>query len=138
MRGIRVCLIAAIAFGVAGLAGAAGPMALTSDGDLYTAGTRDNQVVLTARHGGGTIDELDMASNCGERALELAIEHDDQQIAKNCLFLLSEIAVRRGDTFGARRYLHELTAYYPEAGISEEIIDVFLATDLTTVVNLRG
>ena len=46
--------------------------------------------------------------------------------------------VRRGDTFGARRYLHELTAYYPEAGISEEIIDVFLATDLTTVVNLRG
>ena len=84
------------------------------------------------------VDELDMAFGCGERALELAIEHDDQQIAKNCLFLLSEIAVRRGDTFGARRYLHELTAYYPEAGISEEIIEVFLATDLTTVVNLRG
>jgi tetratricopeptide (TPR) repeat protein len=84
------------------------------------------------------VDELDMAFGCGEHALELAIEHNDQQIAKNCLFLLSEIAVRRGDTFGARRYLHELTAYYPEAGISEEIIDVFLATDLTTVVNLRG
>jgi tetratricopeptide (TPR) repeat protein len=83
-------------------------------------------------------DELDQAFSSGERALELAIEHNDQQIAKNCLFLLSEIAVRRGDTFGARRYLHELTAYYPEAGISEEIIDVFLATDLTTVVNLRG
>jgi len=83
-------------------------------------------------------DELGRAFASGERALELAIEHDDQQIAKNCLFLLSEIAVRRGDTFGARRYLHELTAYYPEAGISEEIIDVFLATDLTTVVNLRG
>jgi len=63
---------------------------------------------------------------------------DELEIAKNCLFLLSEIAVRRGDTFGARRYLHELTAYYPEAGVSEEIIDVFLATDLTTVVNLRG
>ncbi len=84
------------------------------------------------------VDELDMAFSCGVRALELAIEHDDQQIAKNCLFLLSEIAVRRGDTFGARRYLHELTAYYPEAGISEELVDVFLATDLTTVVNLRG
>jgi tetratricopeptide (TPR) repeat protein len=83
-------------------------------------------------------DELGEAFASGERALELAIEQDDQQIAKNCLFLLSEIAVRRGDTFGARRYLHELTAYYPEAGISEEIIDVFLATDLTTVVNLRG
>jgi tetratricopeptide (TPR) repeat protein len=84
------------------------------------------------------VDELEKACSAGERALELAIAHNDQQIAKNCLFLLSEIAVRRGDTFGARRYLHELTAYYPEAGISEEIIDVFLATDLTTVVNLRG
>lgn len=83
-------------------------------------------------------DDLERAFSCGTQALEIAIAHDDQQIAKNCLFLLSEIAVRRGDTFGARRYLHELTAYYPEAGISEEIIDVFLATDLTTVVNLRG
>jgi len=84
------------------------------------------------------VDDLDRAKECGTMALELAIEYSDEQIAKNCLFLLSEIAVRRGDTFGARRYLHELTAYYPEAGISEEIIDVFLATDLTTVVNLRG
>ena len=83
-------------------------------------------------------DELDMAFSCGTEALEPAITYSDEQIAKNCLFLLSEIAVRRGDTFGARRYLHELTAYYPEAGVSEEIIDVFLATDLTTVVNLRG
>ncbi len=83
-------------------------------------------------------DDLDRAYRCGSEALEIAVEYSDQQIAKNCLFLLSEIAVRRGDTFGARRYLHELTAYYPEAGISEEIIDVFLATDLTTVVNLRG
>ena len=49
-----------------------------------------------------------------------------------------EVAVRRGDSFGARRYLRELTTHYPEVGVSEEIIDVFLATDLTTVVNLRG
>ncbi len=83
-------------------------------------------------------DDLVSAFECGSRGLELAIEHHDEQIAKNCLFLLSEIAVRRGDTFGARRYLRELTAYYPEAGVSEEIIDVFLATDLTSVVNLRG
>jgi tetratricopeptide (TPR) repeat protein len=83
-------------------------------------------------------DDLDRAENCGTRAFELAVEHSDEQIAKNCLFLLSEIAVRRGDTFRARRYLRELTAYYPEAGVSEEIIDVFLATDLTSVVNLRG
>ncbi len=83
-------------------------------------------------------DNLDRAHECGEKALDLAIDFEDDQVAKNCLFLLSETAVRRGDTFRARRYLRELTAYYPEVGISEEIIDVFLATDLTSVVNLRG
>ena len=83
-------------------------------------------------------DQLERASECGERALDLALSQSDQLIVKNCLFLLSEIAVRRGDTFRARRYLRELTAHYPEVGISEEIIDVFLQTDLTTVVNLRG
>jgi len=83
-------------------------------------------------------DNLDRAQECGERALDLAVDFEDDQVAKNCLFLLSETAVRRGDTFKARRYLRELTAYYPGVGISEEIIDVFLATDLTSVVNLRG
>ena len=102
----------------------------------------DRGGLATALNGLGNaalgLGDLLEAQQCFKKALEIAIEHSDQQIAKNCLFLLSEIAVRRGDTFGARRYLHELTAYYPEAGISEEIIDVFLATDLTTVVNLRG
>jgi len=83
-------------------------------------------------------ENLDRAEECGERALDLAVDFEDDQVAKNCLFLLSEIAVRRGDTFRARRYLRELTAYYPEVGVNEEIIDVFLATDLTSVVNLRG
>jgi tetratricopeptide (TPR) repeat protein len=83
-------------------------------------------------------DNFDRAQECGERALDLAVDFEDDQVAKNCLFLLSETAVRRGDTFRARRYLRELTAYYPEVGISEELIDVFLATDLTSVVNLRG
>ena len=83
-------------------------------------------------------DNLDRAQECGEKALDLAVEFEDDQVTMNCLFLLSETAVRRGDTFKARRYLRELTAYYPEVGISEEIIDVFLATDLTSVVNLRG
>jgi len=83
-------------------------------------------------------EQLERAKVCGERALDLAVDADDALVVKNSLFLLSEIAVRGGDTFGARRYLHDLTAYYPEAGVSEEIIDVFLATDLTTVVNLRG
>lgn len=83
-------------------------------------------------------DRLDQAQHCGERAIDLAMRFGDELIVKNCLFLLSEIAVRRGDTFRARRYLRELTAYYPEIGVGEEIIDVFLQTDLTTVVNLRG
>jgi len=83
-------------------------------------------------------DNLERAQECGEKAIDLAVDFEDDQVAKNCLFLLSEIAVRRGDTFRARRYLRELTTYYPEVGINEEIIDVFLATDLTSVVNLRG
>jgi len=83
-------------------------------------------------------DNLDRAQRHGERALDLAAAAPDPMVVKNCLFLLSEVAVRRGDTFRARRYLRELTTHYPEVGVSEEIIDVFLATDLTTVVNLRG
>jgi tetratricopeptide (TPR) repeat protein len=88
---------------------------------------------------GYLLDErYDLARQCGERALELAIEQGDELIAKNCLFLLSETSVRQGDSFRARRYLRELATHYPDVGISEEIVDVFLSTDLTTVVNLRG
>jgi tetratricopeptide (TPR) repeat protein len=83
-------------------------------------------------------DRLERAQQCGERALQLAIEQNDEPVAKNCLFLLSETAVRRGDSFTARRLLRELVDHYPEIGISDEIVEVFLSTDLTTVVNLRG
>jgi tetratricopeptide (TPR) repeat protein len=83
-------------------------------------------------------DQLERAEDCGRHALELAETYGDELIAKNCLFLLSEIAVRRGDMFGARRFLRELIAHYPEVGVSDEIVEVFLATDLTSVVNLRG
>lgn len=83
-------------------------------------------------------DQLEQANTCGEQALALAEKHGDRQVIKNCLFLLAETAVRRGDTFRARRYLRELTTFYPEIEMNEEIIDVFLATDLTNVVNLRG
>jgi hypothetical protein len=58
MRGLRICLIVAVVLGVAGISGASGPMALTQDGDLYMASTRDNQVVLTARYADGTAEEL--------------------------------------------------------------------------------
>jgi hypothetical protein len=58
MRGVRIILIAVIALGVAGVAGAAGPMTLTRAGDLYSAATIDNQVVVTARYTDGTVEEL--------------------------------------------------------------------------------
>lgn len=83
-------------------------------------------------------DRLDKARQCGEEALALAEEYEDLQVMKNCLFLLAEIAVRAGNTFRARRYLRELAEFYPEIQMNEEMIDVFLMTDLTTVVNLRG
>lgn len=83
-------------------------------------------------------DRLELAEECGERALDLAFNFDDDVVVKNCLFLLGEAAIRRGDTFRARRRLRELTQYYPEVGLSDEIVDVFLATDLLQVVNLKG
>ncbi len=83
-------------------------------------------------------DRLDRAQEAGERALALAERYEDLQVMKNCLFLLAEAAVRRGDAFRGRRYLRELAEFYPEIGMNEEIIDVFLTTDLTNVVNLRG
>ncbi len=83
-------------------------------------------------------DQLEQAHAAGERALGLAEHYDDNQVMKNCLFLLAEVAVRRGDAFRGRRYLRELAEFYPEIGMNEEIIDVFLTTDLTNVVNLRG
>jgi hypothetical protein len=50
--------MAVIALGVAATVGAAGPMALTRDGDLYTAAVHDNQVVVTVRLADGTVSEL--------------------------------------------------------------------------------
>jgi len=76
MRGIRVCLIAAIALGVAGMTGAAGPMVLTSDGDLYSAGTRGNQVVITARYADGTVSELFVPQSAAavESSLQVGVD----------------------------------------------------------------
>jgi len=76
MRGIRVCLIAAIALGVAGVTGAAGPMVLTSDGNLYSAGTRDHQVVITARYSDGTVSELFVPQSAAavESSLQVGVD----------------------------------------------------------------
>jgi hypothetical protein len=76
MRGIRICLIAAVALGVASTSGAAGPMALTQDGDLYIASTRDNQVVLTARYADGTVEELFVPQSAAavESSLQVGVD----------------------------------------------------------------
>jgi hypothetical protein len=76
MRGIRICLIAAIALGAAGVTGAAGPMALTTEGDLYSAATRDNQVVLTARYADGTVEELFVPQSAAavESSLQVGVD----------------------------------------------------------------
>jgi hypothetical protein len=58
MRSIRSCLIAVIVLGVAGSAGAAGPMALTRAGDLYNVAIGHNLVVVTARYADGTVSDL--------------------------------------------------------------------------------
>jgi tetratricopeptide (TPR) repeat protein len=82
--------------------------------------------------------ELETAREHGERGLELALDADDRPVVKNLLFLLAEVAVRSGDPFRARRYLRELAQYYPELEISDEMIDVLMAVDFTSAVNLRG
>ena len=76
MRGIRICLIAAIALGIAGVTGAAGPMVLTSGGDLYSAGTRDDQVVITARYADGTVSDLFVPQSAAaiESSLQVGVD----------------------------------------------------------------
>ena len=76
MRGIRIVLIAAIALGAAGIAGAAGPMVLTSDGDLYSAAKHDGQVVITARYADGTVSELPVPQSAAavESTLQVGVD----------------------------------------------------------------
>jgi hypothetical protein len=76
MRGIRICLIAAIALGVAGLTGAAGPMVLTKGGDLFSASTSDNRVVITARYADGTVEDLPVPQSAAavESSLQVGVD----------------------------------------------------------------
>lgn len=83
-------------------------------------------------------DRLEAAKTVGQRGLELAQAHDDPLVVKNLLFLLGEACVRSGERFQARRYLSELTHYYPDLANSDEMVEVLLGMDLTEVVNLRG
>ena len=83
-------------------------------------------------------DRLDAAKRVGVRGLELARAYDEPLVVKNLLFLLGEASVRSGDRFQARRYLSELSRYYPALANSGEMVEVLLGMDLTAVVNLRG
>lgn len=83
-------------------------------------------------------NRLDTAKQVGVRGLELARAYDEPLVVKNLLFLLGEASVRSGDRFQARRYLSELTCYYPDLANSDEMVEVLLGMDLTAVVNLRG
>lgn len=76
MKGIRICLIAAIALGVAGISGADGPMVLTRDGDFYIASTQDNQVVITARYANGLVSELFVPQSAAavESSLQVGVD----------------------------------------------------------------
>jgi len=77
MKGIRICLIAAIVLGVAGITGAAGPMVLTRGGDFFSASTRDNQVVLTARYADGLVSELFVPQSAAALESSLQVEVDE-------------------------------------------------------------
>ena len=85
MRGIRYLLIAAVALGVAGIAGAVGPMALTSAGDLYAVAQRDNQIVVTARYADGALDELVVPQSANAVADSLQVGVDE---ATGALYVL--------------------------------------------------
>ncbi len=76
MRGIRIGLIAAVVLAVAGVTGAAGPMVLTRDGDVYSAGTQDNQVVITARYSDGTVSDLPVPQSAAavESSLQVGVD----------------------------------------------------------------
>ena len=85
MRGVRYILIAAVVLGVAGIAGAVGPMTLTGAGDLYRVATRDNQVVVTARYADGTLSELVVPQSANAIADSLQVGVDE---ATGALYVL--------------------------------------------------
>jgi hypothetical protein len=85
MRGLRYILIAAVALGVAGISAAAGPMTLTSAGDLYAVGQRDNQVVVTTRYADGTVSELAVPQSANAIADSLQVGVDE---ATGALYVL--------------------------------------------------
>jgi hypothetical protein len=77
MKEVRYFLIAAVALGVVGTSAAAGPMALTNAGDLYSVAQRDHRVVVTARYADGTVSELVVPQSAAAVADSLQVGVDD-------------------------------------------------------------
>jgi hypothetical protein len=78
MKRLRYILMSIIVLGIAGFAGAAGPVTLTSAGDLYSVSTRDNQVVVTARYADGTSSELFIPQSAAavEDSLQVGVDEN--------------------------------------------------------------
>ncbi|MBD3854810.1 MAG: hypothetical protein IFJ96_08490, partial [Acidobacteria bacterium] len=77
MKEVRYFLIAVVVLGIAGIAGAVGPMTLTGAGDLYRVATHDNQVVVTARYADGTVSELVVPQSANAVADSLQVGVDE-------------------------------------------------------------
>ncbi len=84
------------------------------------------------------VERPEAAEERGHEALELALERGDDDIVKNCLFLLAEAAKRRGELSRARWYLAQLNGFYPEAPDPDALLELLVRADLLEVVNLRG
>ena len=77
MKEVRYFLIAVAVLGIAGIAGAVGPMTLTGAGDLYRVATHDNQVVVTARYADGTVSEFVVPQSAAAVADSLQVGVDE-------------------------------------------------------------
>jgi len=77
MKEVRYFLIAVVVLGIAGIAGAVGPMTLTNTGDLYAVAQRDHRVVVTARYADGTVSELIVPQSAAAVADSLQVGVDE-------------------------------------------------------------
>lgn len=82
------------------------------------------------------LERLERAESHGRRALRLAQEHGDHHTAKNCLFLLGEVASTAGDTAVAHAYFSSLqNQFYPQ---HDFLPDFLITVDVRGLVNLRA
>lgn len=80
------------------------------------------------------IQNFDEARHHGERGLELALRHGVDELLKNALYLVGEVAHLSGDTDRAEECFDELAALYPEVRYLRGFL---FSIDLKKVINLR-